>query len=65
MKYLNKVLKIICVAANWYFALMMSLGACVNQKPGQFIAAQLWMVVILMVFPLFKTRRDLNADKGS
>ena len=65
MKLVVVLSKIICVAANWYFAIMMGLAACVNQSVGQLVAAQLWILVILMIFPAFKKRRDLNANKRS
>lgn len=51
------VLKIICVVANWYCAIMMALAACVNQSVGQLVAAQIWILVVLMIFPLFKIKK--------
>jgi 4-hydroxybenzoate polyprenyltransferase len=65
MKIIFIFLKIVCVAANWYFAIIYGLSACVNQSPFQLVASLLWIFVIIMTFPLFKKRRDLNEDKRS
>jgi hypothetical protein len=54
MKIISKVLKIIFAAANWICALLLSLAACSDQSVGMFVAASIWLFVVLMVFPIFK-----------
>jgi hypothetical protein len=58
----STLLKVLCVVLNWYFSIMLGFRACAEQSLAMLVTSQLWILAVLIVFPLFRKVKVPDED---